>query len=164
MSTPSDRLRASVERLVGSLFPYRYHLVWRYVVQSATPGPPFSIVATPVSPMVPPQTIPLSLDSSGCLCVPSVGSTITVGFREGNGTLPYVVDLGPYSGASALPTAVYLGGAPGPLIARLGDAVTVPALTVTVPSGGGTVPVVVGGTGTTIAATITGSSKVVQSR
>lgn len=154
-----DRLRAAVEAIVESLFPQRYLLTWRYTVVAAAPGPPWSLTCKPFSPLVPPlPSVPVYFDVSGSAAVPAVGSVVRIGFLEGNGSLPYVAGLG-----TTAVVQTYLGGAPGAGVARLGDHVTVPAMSVTVPPGGGTVPVTPGGAGPTITATIATASTKVQS-
>jgi hypothetical protein len=162
----TDRLRVAVEAIIEALFPQRYALKWRYVVVSATPpvapGIPPTISARAVNPIMPDlASIDLWADASGSVSVPSVGTTVVVGFLEANGTLPYVDGLGLYGGASTCPTSVFVGMDPtAPAAARVGDAVSVGKLQVTVPPGGGTVPVVVGGPGPEVTGTITAGSSV----
>ena len=147
----SDRFRESFESLVFALLPKLANLAqWTYRVQAVSPGPPVKISGSPVNTRNPfgnLANIVLWPGPTGGYAIPVVGSLILVRFNDGDPTQPAVCGLDPVN----TPTMTTLAGG-GPPIARLGDAVQLPAMV----AGGN--PVTIGGAGSPINGQITGGS------
>lgn len=120
----ADRLLTSLTRIVHALVgDGAVWSRWEYRVQSVTSTPPITVDAIPAgaSPFGPISGIKLWPGTDGSVAVPAVGSLVELTFAEGDKGKPRIVGLDP----DQVPTMVYLGNAPGPAVARVGDHITI---------------------------------------
>lgn len=124
MSEDSDRLRASLRTILEEMLPELLaYAHWEYRVQSVSgsvPGP-IKITAKATDPRVPDAvSIVLRPGPSGGVAIPIVGSSVLIGFANGDYAKAYVFSLDP----NAQPSEVGLGDANSRVI-RNGDTVAI---------------------------------------
>ena len=124
MSEDSDRLRASLRTILEEMLPELLaYAHWEYRVQSVSgsvPGP-IKITAKATDPRVPDAvSIVLRPGPSGGVAIPIVGSSVLIGFANGDYSKAYVFSLDP----NAQPSEVGLGDAQGRAL-RSGDLVQI---------------------------------------